>query len=91
MKVLTVILVGVGLSLSLAHALELPASMRLTREGYFAAQKIYYPGFTVGGGIGEGGRTIAAKGGRPPFVQHPDWAGSGGPTSQWKRKGTSLP
>lgn len=34
---------------SLAHALELPGKMRLTREQYLAVQPIYYPGFTYAG------------------------------------------
>lgn len=29
--------------------------MRLTKEDYFAIQPIYYPGFTIGGGVGEFG------------------------------------
>jgi hypothetical protein len=34
---------------SLAHALELPGKMRLSREQYLAVQAIYYPGFTYAG------------------------------------------
>jgi hypothetical protein len=33
----------------LAHALELPGKLRLTRDTYFAVQPIYYPGFTIAG------------------------------------------
>jgi hypothetical protein len=33
--------------------------MRLTKQGYFAVQPIYYPGFTIAGGIGEAGGTIS--------------------------------
>jgi hypothetical protein len=29
---------------ALAHALELPGKMRLTKDAYFAMQHIYYPG-----------------------------------------------
>jgi hypothetical protein len=43
------ILVALAAALSVAHALELPGKMRLGREQYFAAQQIYYPGFTIGG------------------------------------------
>jgi hypothetical protein len=32
---------------SVAHALELPGKLRLTREQYLAVQPIYYPGFTL--------------------------------------------
>src|SRR5262245_34631034 len=37
------------MALALAHALELPGKMRLTKDVYYAMQHIYYPGFTVGG------------------------------------------
>jgi hypothetical protein len=59
LQVLTVILVAVAMALSLAHALELPGKMRLTKEVYYAMQPVYYPGFTIGGGIGEAGGMIA--------------------------------
>jgi|ERR1700686_675333 len=38
---------------------ELPGKMRLDKETYDAMQSIYYPGFTIGGGIGEAGGTIS--------------------------------
>jgi hypothetical protein len=53
LQVVTVFLVAVAMSLSLAHALELPGKMRLDRGTYLAVQAIYYPGFTYGG-LGEG-------------------------------------
>lgn len=34
---------------ALAHALELPGKLRLTKDAYFAVQPIYYPGFTIAG------------------------------------------
>lgn len=37
----------------------LPGKMRLNKEAYFAMQPIYYPGFTIGGGIGEFGGLIS--------------------------------
>jgi anthrone oxygenase-like protein len=43
------VLTAVVMALSLAHALELPGKLRLSREQYLAVQTIYYPGFTVGG------------------------------------------
>ena len=49
LKILSLILVAVAAALSLAHALELPGKMRLTREQYLAVQPIYYPGFTYAG------------------------------------------
>jgi hypothetical protein len=49
LHILTVLLVAVALAPSLAHALELPGKLRLTKEAYFAMQPIYYPGFTLAG------------------------------------------
>ena len=48
-QVTAIILVAVAMALSLAHALELPGKMRLGKEAYISTQKIYYPGFTIGG------------------------------------------
>ncbi len=59
LQVVTVILVAVAMTPALAHALELPGKMRLTEEQYRAVQRIYYPGFTAVGGIGEAGGMIA--------------------------------
>jgi hypothetical protein len=59
LQIITVCLVAVAMSLSLAHALELPGKMRLGRDAYLSVQPIYYPGFTVGGGIGEAGGMMA--------------------------------
>src|SRR5882762_5168724 len=50
-QVTTVFLVAVAMALTLAHALEYPGKMRLSREHYLATQTIYYPGFTIGGGF----------------------------------------
>ncbi len=50
LQTVTLILAAVALAPALAHALELPGKMRLPKESYFAAQTIYYPGFTVAGG-----------------------------------------
>jgi hypothetical protein len=51
-------LIAMAMGLALAHALELPGKLRLNRDAYFAVQPIYYPGFTIGGGISEGGGII---------------------------------
>jgi hypothetical protein len=59
LEVISVFLVSVAMSLALAHALELPGKLRLDRQTYIAIQPIYYPGFTYGGGIGEGLGMIA--------------------------------
>src|SRR5258705_8012113 len=37
------------MALSLAHALELPGKLRLSKDDYLAVQPIYYPGFTFAG------------------------------------------
>ena len=60
LQVITLVLVAVGVSLTLAHALELPGKMRLRKEEYVAVQSIYYPGFTIGAFFGEFGAIIAA-------------------------------
>jgi Domain of unknown function (DUF1772) len=46
---LTLILAAVAFAPALAHALEMPGKMRLPKDSYFAAQTIYYPGFTIAG------------------------------------------
>ena len=59
MQVATVFLAAIAMSLALAHALELPGKLRLSKENYIATQTIYYPGFTIAG-IGEGVSIVAA-------------------------------
>jgi hypothetical protein len=58
--VLTAVLAAITMGLALAHALELPGKMRLSEEQYRKVQSIYYPGFTIGGGIAEVGSIITA-------------------------------
>lgn len=57
--VFTLLLVSIAMALSLAHALELPGKLRLPRETYIAVQSIYYPGFTIGGMVGDAGGLLA--------------------------------
>ncbi|TJW78017.1 MAG: DUF1772 domain-containing protein [Mesorhizobium sp.] len=59
LEVLTVILVASAIAMALALALELPGKLRLGRQEYFVVQRIYYPGFTIGGGIAEIGGIVA--------------------------------
>jgi hypothetical protein len=59
LQVLTVLLVAVAMALALAHALELPGKLRLAKEAYIAMQPIYYPGFAIGGAVGEAGGLVA--------------------------------
>lgn len=49
LQVLTILAVAITMALALAHALEFPGKMRLSKEQYLAVQPIYYPGFTFGG------------------------------------------
>jgi hypothetical protein len=49
LQVLTLMLVALAAAQSIAHALELPGKMRLDEATYRAVQRIYYPGFTIGG------------------------------------------
>jgi hypothetical protein len=58
LSLVAVFLVAVTMGLSLAHALEFPGKARLAEPTYRAVQAIYYPGFTIGGLIGEFGALI---------------------------------
>jgi hypothetical protein len=49
LQVAAIILSAVTMTLALAHLLEWPGKMRLTRDQYLAVQPIYYPGFTFAG------------------------------------------
>jgi hypothetical protein len=57
--VVSIMLTAVGMGLSLAHALELPGKLRLDEATYRKVQTIYYPGFTIGGAVGEFGALLA--------------------------------
>jgi hypothetical protein len=59
LSVVALFLVAVTMGLSLAHALEFPGKLRLDEPTYRAVQAIYYPGFTIGGLIGEFGGMLA--------------------------------
>ncbi|MEF0939734.1 hypothetical protein [Rhizobium sp. BR 362] len=49
LQILTILVVAVAMALALAHLLELPGKMRLSKEDYLTVQRIYYPGFAIGG------------------------------------------
>ncbi len=49
LQILTTLIVAVAMALALAHLLELPGKMRLSKDDYLTVQRIYYPGFTIGG------------------------------------------
>lgn len=57
--ILAHLLIVVVLGLSLAHALEFPGKRRLDEATYRAIQAVYYPGFTIGGLVGEVGGRLA--------------------------------
>ncbi|OSZ71136.1 hypothetical protein [Hydrogenophaga sp.] len=58
LSLLALLLVAVTMGLSFAHALEFPGKLRLDEKTYRAVQAIYYPGFTIGGLIGEFGSML---------------------------------
>jgi hypothetical protein len=49
LEVLAVLLVAISMALALAHAIELPGKMRLSKDSYLTTRSIYYAGFTVAG------------------------------------------
>jgi hypothetical protein len=49
LQALSLVFVVLAMVPALAHALELPGKLRLTKDAYFAVQPIYYPGFTIAG------------------------------------------
>lgn len=59
LQIIATFLVSIGWALTLAHALELPGKLRLSKEAYIEAQTIYYPGFTIGAFFGEFGAILA--------------------------------
>ena len=73
-EIISLLLVALAMAPALAHLLEFPEKKRLTKDAYLAVQPIYYPGFTVAGGIGEVGGLIfvfvvllLTPGGTPAF------------------------
>jgi hypothetical protein len=60
LQVVAVTLASVAMALSLAHALELPGKLRLAKVGYLVVQTIYYPGFTIGGMVGDAGGLLTS-------------------------------
>jgi hypothetical protein len=58
LSIVALLLIAVTMGLSLAHALEFPGKLRLDEPVYRAVQAIYYPGFTIGGLVGEFGSML---------------------------------
>jgi hypothetical protein len=48
-QILILMIVAAAWAFALAHMAEMPGKLRLDRSTYFAVQRIYYPGFTIGG------------------------------------------
>src|SRR5438874_13674823 len=47
--IVTVLIVVLAAVPAVAHALELPGKMRLSKEEYVSMQRVYYPGFALAG------------------------------------------
>jgi hypothetical protein len=58
-EIISILLVALAMAPALAHLLEFPGKRRLTKDAYLTVQPIYYPGFTIAGGIGEVGGMLA--------------------------------
>jgi len=58
-EVVSILLVALAMAPALAHLLEFPGKSRLSKDAYLTVQPIYYPGFTIAGGIGEVGGLIS--------------------------------
>src|SRR5437879_814519 len=58
-EIVSILLVALAMAPALAHLLEFPGKSRLTKDAYLTVQPIYYPGFTIAGGIGEAGGLIS--------------------------------
>src|SRR5947207_1050762 len=58
-EIVSILLVALAMAPALAHLLEFPGKSRLTKDAYLTVQPIYYPGFTIAGGIGEVGGLIS--------------------------------
>lgn len=61
-QVFALLLFSLAMSMALAHALEFPGKRRLDERTYRAVQPIYYPGFTIGGAVGEFGGMLTLIG-----------------------------
>jgi hypothetical protein len=59
LQIVTLMLVALAMVPAVAHALEFPGKMRLSKDAYMTVQRIYYPGFTIAG-LAEGFSMIAA-------------------------------
>ena len=51
LAVLAILTVALAAALAVAHAVEFPGKMRLSRDSFLVAETIYYPGFAIGGAL----------------------------------------
>ena len=58
-EIISILLIALAMAPAVAHLLEFPGKRRLTKDAYLTVQPIYYPGFTIAGGIGEVGGLIS--------------------------------
>jgi len=58
-EIVSILLVALAMAPALAHVLEFPGKRRLAKDAYLTVQPIYYPGFTIAGGVGEVGGLIS--------------------------------
>jgi len=58
-EIISILLVALAMAPAVAHLLEFPGKRRLTKADYLTVQPIYYPGFTIAGGVGEVGGLIS--------------------------------
>jgi hypothetical protein len=57
-QIISILLVALAMVPAVAHLLEFPGKKRLGKDAYLTVQPIYYPGFTIAGGIGEVGGLV---------------------------------
>ncbi|HWF08813.1 MAG TPA: anthrone oxygenase family protein [Bryobacteraceae bacterium] len=58
-QIISILLIALAMIPAVAHLLEFPGKSRLGRDAYLTVQPIYYPGFTIAGGIGEVGGLVS--------------------------------
>src|SRR4051794_6413903 len=58
-EIISILVVALAMAPALTDLLEFLGKNRLTKDAYVSVQPIYYPGFTIAGGIGEVGGFIS--------------------------------
>jgi hypothetical protein len=70
-EIISILLVALAMAPALAHLLEFPGKKRLTKEAYLTVQPIYYPGFTIAGGLVGNGELEKLRSKRPLVYSEP--------------------